>query len=105
MTEPNYFVLASIVLVPALYFVLAGLLVPGRGVDWWSVGLGLVPGIGLAACAGDAHKLVRSTYAAWRAARIRRCVIQRTVSEGGSARTAHAVVANENHFAALRRAA
>ena len=105
MNEPNYVALAMIFLGPALYFVLAGLLVPGRGVDWQTVVLGLVPGIGLAACAADAHKLVRSTYAAWREARVRRCVIQRTVSEGGSARTAQAVVANENHFAALRRAA
>ena len=105
MTEPNYFVLASIVLVPALYFVLVGLLVPGRGVNWWRVGLGLVPGIGLAACAADAHTLVRSTYSAWREARIRRCVIQRAVSEGGPASAAQAVVGNENHCAALRRAA
>jgi hypothetical protein len=105
LTEPNYFVLASIVLVPALYFVLAGLLVPGRGVDWWSVGLGLVPGIGLAACAGDAHKLVRSTYAAWRKARIGRRANPRVAHHRRTISAAQTRVANENHFAALRRAA
>ena len=105
MNEPNYVALAMIFLGPALYFVLTGLLVPSRQLDWCSVGLGLVPGIGLAASGSDAYKLMRSIYVAWKEAWIRRRVSTRAASDDTTAPTVQRVAVNQDSFDAVRRAA
>jgi hypothetical protein len=59
LTEPNYLGLTLVFLGPALYFALTGLLLAPRRPRWNLVVLGLIPGIGLLACASDVRERVR----------------------------------------------
>ena len=65
MTEPNYLGLAILFLGPSFYFLLTGLLLPPNRPQWNLVVLGLIPGIGLLACASDARERSRTLPKAW----------------------------------------